>query len=107
MKSNPSDPKRPGKKLHTALLIGGSNIGDRIAYLDKAREELESTDCSVTDASTPYLTAPWGNSHQEDFLNIAWKIQTVLSPSALLQRVLDIEKKNGTEPHSKMGATQH
>jgi len=47
----------------------------------------------VTAVSSLYRTPPWGKLDQPDFLNAAAAIETGLSPRALLDLCLDVERR--------------
>lgn len=87
----------------TAYLSLGSNVGDRLDYLDAAKEKLKSNPAiKVTAESKIYETEPWsvaGHPHSESgmdwFLNQVVKIQTSLKPMELLSVLEGIEKDLG------------
>lgn len=55
---------------HTAYIALGSDLGDKKAYLDGAVSALdELPECKVTKVSSYYVTEPYGNVEQDDFLN--------------------------------------
>lgn len=77
---------------HTAYIALGSNMGDRAGYLDGAvKQLLQDDDFKELKKSTWIETAPYGGVVQDDFLNGVLKVQTLLSPSQLLNRLHDIE----------------
>lgn len=76
------------------LLIGG-NEGDRVAFLDRATVLIEAECGRIRRRSSVYETAAWGYRQQGDFLNQVLLLETGLEPSALLVRLLDIEKRMG------------
>ena len=77
---------------HTAYIALGSNMGDKEAYLRGAIEALnESPDCQVTAVSDFLITEPYGGVEQDDFLNGALALRTLLSPEELLDRLHEIE----------------
>ena len=79
---------------HTAYIALGSNIGDKKAYLDMAVKHLnERKDCQVKKVSDYLVTAPYGVTDQDDFLNGALELQTILDPEELLQALHQIEQK--------------
>lgn len=81
---------------HTVYLSLGSNIGDREEHLDKAVEALD--DCfgiQLLKVSDYIVTAPVGNIEQEDFLNAAVMIRTLLEPHRLLEIIQGIEADDG------------
>ena len=82
------------RSWHTAYLALGSNMGDRRAYLDKAVSSLKQhPDCQVTKVSDYLVTAPYGGVEQEDFLNGALELRTLLSPEELLELLHRIEQE--------------
>lgn len=79
---------------HTAYIALGSNIGDKKAYLDMAVKHLnERKDCQVKKVSDYLVTAPYGVTDQDDFLNGALELQTMLDPEELLQTLHQIEQE--------------
>ena len=76
------------------LLIGG-NMGDRMGYLQRAKEAIGKNAGTILEASAIYETEAWGLTHQEKFLNQALKIETWMLPKELLRSVLDIEESLG------------
>ena len=79
---------------HTAYIALGSNIGDKKAYLDMAVKHLnERKDCQVKKVSDYLVTAPYGVTDQDDFLNGALELQTMLDPEELLQALHQIEQE--------------
>ncbi|MGN0400121.1 MAG: 2-amino-4-hydroxy-6-hydroxymethyldihydropteridine diphosphokinase [Blautia sp.] len=79
---------------HTAYIAFGSNMGDKKAYLDQAIAMLqENTDCQVIRVSDYLVTEPYGGVEQDDFLNGALELRTLLSPEELLDRLHEIEQK--------------
>lgn len=89
---------------HIAALLLGSNIGDRLKMLEEARHALSARCGLILNTSSIYLTAPWGNTEQEDFYNQAVLLQTILSPGTLLEKILRIEKDHGRNRSEKWGA---
>lgn len=77
---------------HRAYLALGSNMGEKEKYLAYAVEELkkqkEIRNIKVSDFIT---TAPYGVTEQEDFLNGAAVLDTLLSPQELLTLLQKIE----------------
>ena len=87
-----------------AFLGLGSNIGDRASHLGQALRSLASAgNIVIRRASSIYETAPWGFTEQPKFLNCVVEIETVLSPSQLLDSVKVIENKMGRVPTVRYG----
>lgn len=83
---------------HTAYIALGSNMGDKQAYLDMGVKLLcESPDCRVVKVSDFITTAPYGVLEQDDFLNGALELKTLLPPQELLELLHHIEKQADRE----------
>jgi 2-amino-4-hydroxy-6-hydroxymethyldihydropteridine diphosphokinase len=68
-----------------AYLGIGSNLGDRLAYLQLAVDHLAVSPGVVVVAVSPvYETDPVGGPVQDDFLNAVVEVETTLSPGDLL-----------------------
>lgn len=90
--------------MHTAFLAFGSNIGDGEKNIREALEAIALLpDTSVIKVSEMYITKPWGYTEQADFTNAAAKIETELSPNALLGACLGIEAAMGRVRQIKNG----
>jgi 2-amino-4-hydroxy-6-hydroxymethyldihydropteridine diphosphokinase len=77
----------------TAWLGLGGNIGDPVAAMAEALSRLAARpDCSVEAVSRLYRTPPWGKTDQDWFFNAAAALETTLSPHALLDLCLEIER---------------
>ncbi len=77
---------------HRAYIALGSNMGDKQGYLDQAVKRLDSAaGCRVEKVSSYIVTEPYGGVEQDDFLNGALELRTLLSPAELLELLHDIE----------------
>ena len=77
------------------IYIGlGSNLGDRMAHLQKALDQLFLRVGHVHQISRVYQSPAMGFSG-EDFLNAVAFLQTDLAPEALMQELLSIERDLG------------
>jgi 2-amino-4-hydroxy-6-hydroxymethyldihydropteridine diphosphokinase len=75
-----------------AYLGIGTNLGDRLAYLQLAVDALAATDgVRVVSASPVYETVPVGGPEQPDYLNAVVAVDTALTPRALLRLANAIE----------------
>ena len=86
-----------------SYLLTGGNIGNRLAYLSKAKEQIKKRCGRVLKASSVYETAAWGKEDQEAFLNQVLKIETELQPEVLLKTILEIEENLGRKRALKYG----
>jgi dihydroneopterin aldolase / 2-amino-4-hydroxy-6-hydroxymethyldihydropteridine diphosphokinase len=78
---------------HTAYIAIGSNMGDRDNNLNSAIELINTPDFNkVTKISNFYDTKPVGYVEQDEFLNGALEIKTLLAPKKLMQFLLEKEQ---------------
>jgi 2-amino-4-hydroxy-6-hydroxymethyldihydropteridine diphosphokinase len=81
-----------------ALLGLGGNVGDVRTMLDKAVALLaDNKDIVLRARSSDYATPPWGVTDQPPFINLAIRIETALTPRALLERALEVERALGRD----------
>ena len=89
-------PHPPDKPL-PALLVLGSNLGDRLGHLRGAVAALERA--GRIDAVSPvYESPPAGHVHQGPFLNLALRLTTALGPVRLLMWCKGLEFAAGRRP---------
>jgi 2-amino-4-hydroxy-6-hydroxymethyldihydropteridine diphosphokinase len=82
----------PGKVTHRAFLGIGSNLGNRLGYLQLAVDALDAADdVRVVAVSPVYETAPVGGPEQPEYLNAVVALETSRSARALLQLAHAIE----------------
>jgi len=82
--------------MSLACIALGANLGDPASTLRAAFAALaELPDSRLLARSALYLSAPVGLSGQPDFVNAAARIETSLSPEALLDALLAIEQQFG------------
>jgi 2-amino-4-hydroxy-6-hydroxymethyldihydropteridine diphosphokinase len=82
----------PGAATRRAYLGIGSNLGDRLEYLQLAVDDLAAADgINVVAVSPVYETAPVGGPEQPDYLNAVVAVDTARSPRALLELAHTIE----------------
>ncbi len=74
----------------------GSNLGNRLSYLEKAIEMIKKLPLTqVKKISSIYETEPVGFKPQDYFLNCVVEISTDLSPHELLKKLQEIERLLG------------
>lgn len=84
------------REWHRVFLSVGSNMGDRKQYIQEAVKELkEHPLISVRRVSDLIVTEPYGGVEQEDFLNGAIELETLLTPRELLEALHEIEAAAG------------
>ncbi len=80
-----------GRAAVTIAYVGvGSNLGDREGSIRRAAELI-----GARRLSTVIETEPWGLEDQPRFLNAAAELETQLSARALLELLLDVERRLG------------
>ena len=89
--------------MNTAYLLIGGNLGDRAAYLQMALTKIADTCGNITNTSSIYETAAWGNTDQPSFYNQAVVVSSTLSPEALMDQLLAIEHEMGRVRDQKYG----
>jgi len=79
--------------MHKVYLSLGSNIGDKVDYLDKAVDILRKNALiHKLNVSSYYQTDPVGYEDQDVFVNIAIGLETDLSPYEMLDVCQSIEE---------------
>lgn len=87
--------------LCSAVLLLGSNLGDRNQYIDTACRKIREEVGPIDKRSKRYETEAWGVETQNPYLNQALQISTSLSPIELLNTTQGIERKIGRVKKSK------
>jgi len=81
-----------------ALVALGGNVGDARATLDRAVAALcDGEAVRLIARSSDYRTPPWGVEDQAPFVNLCLLVSTALSPHALLERGLAVERMLGRD----------
>ena len=87
-----------------AFIAIGSNLGDRHAYLSRARAEIGTLPCTrILAESSIEETEPIGPPEQGAYLNQMISVETELSPRELLQHLQQIEQRAGRERGVRWG----
>ena len=80
-------------RLETAFIGLGGNLGDVVATMSGALQQLDAHPHIEVDTVSPvYRTPPWGIEDQEWFHNACAKLSTTLEPFELLKECLKIER---------------
>ena len=89
--------------MNTVYVLAGSNLGNRLSYLQQAAKVTEEQCGNINARSSVYETAAWGITDQPSFYNQAFSISTILSPAQFMQTLLNIEDSMGRKRIIKMG----
>jgi 2-amino-4-hydroxy-6-hydroxymethyldihydropteridine diphosphokinase len=79
----------------------GSNLGNRINNIEKAKFFLSLSGINITKSSSYYETLSWPDIKKPKFINIVIKSDTKFSPKKLLEIFKLIEKKLGRKKSKK------
>jgi len=82
----------PVKRVYLSF---GSNLGDRVANIRKALEQLAGVGVAVTRVSSFYKTEPMDFRPQAWFVNCVAEAETCLMPMQLLKAVKKVERALG------------
>jgi len=88
--------------VHRAYVGIGTNLGDRIANIERALEATSALGAIVRQSSI-YRTKPWGNPNQPWFANVVILLETKLSPRDLLAALQRVEKNMGRAETERWG----
>lgn len=81
------------RKWNKVYIAAGSNIGDKEETLKEAIDKIDKRkDCVVTKVSNFYTTDPVGYEDQDKFVNCVFEIDTLQTPSELMDTLLEVEK---------------
>lgn len=80
------------REWHRAYLSVGSNMGDKMQYIQDAVKALKGHPLMIVRRVSELIeTKPYGGVEQDDFLNGVIEIETLLTPHELLDAVHEIE----------------
>jgi 2-amino-4-hydroxy-6-hydroxymethyldihydropteridine diphosphokinase len=80
----------------------GANLQQPVLKLKEAVQRLGQTvGIDVSQVSSFYLTPPWGDAQQEDFVNAVVQIDTCLDSHSLLHTLQSIENTMGRQRSGK------
>ena len=81
------------RKWNKVYIAAGSNLGDKEETLKEAIYIIDKRkDCVVTKVSNFYTTDPVGYEDQDQIVNCAFEIDTLQTPSELMDTLLEVEK---------------
>ncbi|MDO5538514.1 MAG: 2-amino-4-hydroxy-6-hydroxymethyldihydropteridine diphosphokinase [Eubacteriales bacterium] len=86
------------RRWHKAYVALGANMGNEKAFLDRAVSSLDGLKtCRVKKVADYIVTKPYGGVEQDDFLNSALELDTLLAPEELLMCLHEIEAEAGRQ----------
>ena len=90
--------------MNKAYILLGTNLGEKRANLQQAILSISTSLISIVSYSDIYETAAWGNTNQGNFYNQVIELNTELSATDLLQKLLQIETQMGRIRNQKWEA---
>lgn len=87
--------------VHEVFLSLGSNLGDRNAALQTAIRQTGARIGHVSAVSSIHETTPWGFESEQNFLNMAIRVETRLLPRQVLYITQAIEREMGRKTKSQ------
>ncbi len=84
--------------MATVIVGIGSNVGDRLQHLSKAKKFLAQLSESDLITSSVYLCEPVGPS-ERNFFNAVAQLQTGLPPNPFIQQLKEYEAEHGRPPN--------
>ena len=86
------------RSWHRAYIALGSNMGERESFLSGAIEAMKKHPLiELRKVSKLLVTKPYGGVEQDDFLNGAAEIETLMNPQQLLEALHEMENAAGRE----------
>ena len=84
----PDTLEKPVKVVYLGI---GSNIGNRIIFIERAKSLLLANDIQIISTSSYYETPSWPNPKNPKFINIVLKVECSQNPAELLSLCKKIE----------------
>ena len=81
----------------------GSNIGDRISYINNSIKQIEDKLGKISKSSKIYESSPWGHVNQGNFLNSVIKVESEFRCFKILKILQEIEENLGRKRIQKWG----
>ena len=79
----------------------GSNLGNKIVNIEKAKFKLIENNINILQSSSYYESLSWPNSKNPKFFNIVLEVNTNLTPLELLKKCKEIEVYLGRKKTNK------
>lgn len=83
--------------MNKCWLLMGGNMGDRVAFINSAQNQINNQIGKVISESKLYESEAWGLENQQNFLNKVIIVESDLSAIDILNKCLEIEVSLGRE----------
>ena len=81
--------------MNIVYLLLGSNLNDRFAAMQAARDAVSESIGKILKKSAIYESEPWGFHSENHFLNQVIKVETTFDPFLIMNIISDIESGLG------------
>ena len=88
-------------QVKTVYLGIGSNLGNKIKNIEKAKFYLSQNNVKLISTSSYFETSSWPNTNNPKFINVVLKVKSGLKPFELLKLCKSIEIKLGRKKAPK------
>tara|TARA_B100001063_G_scaffold91763_1_gene85383 strand:- start:1681 stop:2178 length:498 start_codon:yes stop_codon:yes gene_type:complete len=88
-------------QVNSIYLGIGSNLGNKINNIEKAKFRLSQNNIKILKSSSYYESFSWPNTRNPKFINIVLEVYTKLTPLKLLKKCKDIEIELGRKKSIK------
>ena len=88
-------------QVNSIYLGIGSNLGNKINNIEKAKFKLSQNNIKILKSSSYYESFSWPNTRNPKFINIVLEVYTKLTPLKLLKKCKDIEIELGRKKSIK------
>ena len=88
-------------QVRSIYLSIGSNLGNRLENIEKAKFKLSQNDIKILRSSSYYESLSWPDPKKPKFLNIVLDVKTNLNPNDLLEKCKKIEVDLGRKKTKK------
>ena len=94
----PDTLEKPAKVVYLGI---GSNIGNRITFIERAKSLLLANNIQLISTSSYYETPSWPNPKNPKFINVVLKALCALNPNELIDLCKKIEVKLGRKKSTR------
>lgn len=87
--------------MHQAIILAGGNIGNVAMCFVEAERLLAERGVNIVARSQQYESKAWGFESEQLFVNVAWRVETVLEAELLLDVLQEVEALLGRNRKSE------
>ncbi len=87
--------------MNKVYLLSGSNAGERLIHLNRAKELIELRIGTLSQVSHIFETEAWGYVSDQSYYNQCLYLESALEPNSILNEILSIETEMGRKRSGK------